>query len=107
MPAAEFHADRAVAGKRAGAGEHQVAQTGKAGQRLPASPASYRKPGDLRHAAGDDGRGAVVPQPQPGGDAGGDRDDILKRTAQLDADHVIIGIEPQSGRGELLLQPAG
>ena len=93
-PRPKFHADRPVAGKRPGAGEHQVAQTGEAGQRLPPTATSHRQPGDLGHPAGDDGRGAVVPQTQSGGDAGGDRDDILERATQLDSDHVIIGIEP-------------
>ena len=55
----------------------------------------------------DDGRGAVVPQSQPGGDARGDGDDILECATQLHADHIIVGIEPQCGRAELLLQPAG
>jgi hypothetical protein len=38
MPPAEFNTHGAVARKRTGAGEHQVAQPGKAGQRFPGPP---------------------------------------------------------------------
>ena len=90
-----------------GAGEHQVPQAGKSGQRFPAASASHRQAGDLGDSAGDDGRRAVVPQAQAGGDAGGNRDDVLERATQFHADHIIIGIDPQAGRAEFLLQPVG
>ena len=45
-------------------------------------------PGHLGQAARDQARLAVVAEPERIGGAGGDRDDVLERTAQLDAQDV-------------------
>ncbi len=38
---------------------------------------------------------AVVAEAEPVGRAGGDRDDVLERAAQLDAEHVAVDVEPE------------
>ena len=49
--------DCPVAGERAGAGEDEIADAGKASKRFAAASAGYGEAGDFRDAAGDEGGG--------------------------------------------------
>ena len=40
-------------------------------------------------------------------DPGGDGDDVLERGAQLNADRVAVGVEPESGAGKSVLHMPG
>ena len=85
---AERFPDGAVAGERAGAGEHQVADAGEAGEGFAAAAAGHGEASDFRDAAGDEGGGGVVAEADSGGDPGGDGDYIFERSAEFDADDV-------------------
>ncbi len=71
------------------------------------APMRHAEPGDLRQAAGDQRRPRVVAQPEAVEDAGGDRDHVLERPAQLDPDHVGIGVDPEARRREDRLHRLG
>ena len=81
-------ADGAIAAQRAGAGEHQIAHPGEAGESFAARAAGNGEAGDLGDAAGDECGDGVVAEAYSHGDAGSDGDDILERAAQLNADDV-------------------
>ena len=98
--------NRAVAAQRAGAGEHQVAYAGEAGEGFAARAAGNSQARDLRDAARDEGGGGVVAQTHADGDAGGNGDHILERAAELDANDVGRSVEAERIRGELLLEAA-
>ena len=66
-------------------------------------PSAHRQPRDLGEAARDQRGHRVVPEPSALDDARGDRDDVLQRAADLDADHVVARVEPERGAAELLL----
>ncbi len=78
---AQFDAHRAVAGECAGAGKHQVANAGQAGQRLASPAASYREPRNLRDTACHQRGSGVIAESNPGGHARRNRDHILERAA--------------------------
>ena len=67
----------------------------------PASPASVAgspahgrgETGDLRQSAGDQRGGRIVAEPKSLADAGPDRDGVLERGADLDADRIVVGIQ--------------
>ena len=104
---AERLADGAVAAERAGAGEHQVASAGEAGEGFAAAAAGNGEAGDFGDAAGHESGGGVVAEADAGSDAGGDGDDIFECAAELDADDVGGGVEAQRLGGELLLDAGG
>ena len=86
--------------------EHQIAQAAQPGQRL--APAAHRagEPRDLRQSARDQRRHRVVAEVQRLVDAGGDRDDVLQRRADLDADDVVGSVEPEGRAAKLVLHGA-
>ena len=100
-------ADGAVAAERAGAGEHQVADAGEAGEGFAARAAGHGEARDLGDAAGDERGGGVVAEAHAGGDAGGDGDDIFERAAEFDADDVGGRVEAEGFGGEFLLDERG
>ena len=61
----------------------------------------------LGQAAGDQRGPGVVAEPETVTDAGGDGDDVLDRPAQLDPDHIRVGVDPQAGAAEGRLHPPG
>ena len=106
-PRAELDADGAVAREIAGAGEDEVADAGEAGEGLAAASAGDGEARDLGDAAGDESGGGVVAEVEAVDDAGGEGDDVLERAAELDAGDVVVGVDAQSGRGEVALQDLG
>jgi hypothetical protein len=99
--------DGAVAAERAGAGEDEVADTGEAGEGFALAAAGDGEAGDFGDAAGDEGGGGVVAEADAGSDAGGDGDDVLEGSAELDADDVGGGVEAEGFGRELLLNAGG
>ena len=84
----------------AGARQHEIAEAAQTGERVAAAAFGHRQPRDLHEPARDQRRHRVVPEPGALDDAGGNRDDVLQRAADLDADHVVARIEPEArGRG--------
>ncbi len=101
--AAEFDADGAVAGERAGAGEDEVADAGETGEGLAAATAGDGEARHLGDAAGDEGGGGVVAEVEAVDDAGGEGDDVFERAAEFDAGDVVVGVDAKGGRGEVAL----
>ena len=95
---AELDADGAVARQAAGAGEHEVADAGEAGHGFAAAAAGDSEAGDLRDAARDQRGSGVVAELESGDDAGGERDDVLERAAELGADDILVAIDAQETR---------
>ena len=54
--------------------------------------------GQLGQAPGDDRAPGVVAEAHAVGDAGGDGDDVLEGAAQLAADDVGVGVDPEASR---------
>ena len=100
-PARQRHAERAVARERAR--WHVSTRSPR-----PARPASVAglaaerdgQPRDLGEPARDQRRARVLAQPEAVGQAGGHRDHVLERAADLDADHVAVRVEPELARAE-------
>ena len=99
--------DGPVAAERTGAGEHQIAHAGEAGEGFAARAAGHGEARDLGNAAGDEGGGGVVTEAHAGGDPGGDGDDVFERAAELDPDDIGGRVEAERFRGELLLDERG
>ena len=63
--------------------------------------------GEARHlgeAAGDERRLGVVAELEAVGAAGGERDHVLRRGAELDADEVVADVDAERDRGDRRLQ---
>ena len=106
-PAArELDPDVAVAAQIAGAGQHEIAEAAQARERFALAARRAGQPRNLRKAARDQRRQRVVAEPEPFDDAGGDRDDVLHRAADLDADHIVAAIEAEVRAAELGLHDA-
>ena len=71
---------------------------------MPASPANVSglrppgkpQPGDLREPAREERRARIVAETQALENAGGDRDHVLERPGQLDADDVAVRVDPEA-----------
>src|SRR3974390_913985 len=66
-----------------------------------------RQARDLRRAAGDEGRDAVVAEAEAVAYAGGDGDDVLQRAAELHSYYIIVGIDGEARVAEFLLDCGG
>ena len=100
-PLRERDADLAVAAQVAGAGQHQIAKAGQAGQRVALRAERHRQPRELGETARDQRGQRVVAEPEAFDDAGRDRDDVLQRAAKLDADDIAAAVEAQRRRPEV------
>ena len=88
-------ADLAVAAEVASGGEHQVAQAAQAHEGFGARTQRQAQAGHLGQAPGDQRSTGIEPKLQPVTQAGGNGQHVLDRTAHLDTDHVVAGIDPQ------------
>ncbi len=70
-------------------------------------PAATRQSCDLSKAARDERRERVVPEPRAFDDPSGNRDDVLQRATQFDADDIVRPIEPEVTAAELRLDTLG
>ena len=78
----------AVATQRTGACQDQVAEAGQPRQRFALPPGGAGEPCDLGETAGDEPRLRVMAKPESFGESRRDGDDVLQRTANLDADDI-------------------
>ncbi len=104
--AAQFDAHATIAGESAGAGQHQIAQARKASHSFGFAATGHHQPSHLRQTARDQGRNGIVSQAQARTDAGGDGDDVFQRSAEFDADGVVIGVNAKAGIAEFMLHAA-
>src|SRR5690606_23410352 len=105
----ESFAERTVAGQRGRTCGDEVADTGETGERGRLGPEGGSEPGDLGETAGDDARDGVLTEPDPGGHAAREGDDVLAGATDLAADYVGIGVRSEilCGAGLLDLHGAG
>ena len=106
-PARQLDADVTIAAEGARARQHEIAEAAQPGERLAPAAGRARQPRDLRQAARDERRQRVVAQAEPFDDAGGDRDDVLQRAADLDADDVVAAVEPEIRAAKFALHELG
>ena len=96
---ADLDAERAVAAQRAGAREHEIAHAGESGEGGRARAERDAEPRHLVQPARDERGARVVAESNAFDDAGGDGHDVLERAAQLDADHVVVGVDAEGRAG--------
>ena len=82
------------------AGGDQVAHPGEAGERQRVRAGRDAEPRHLGQTAGQQPGLAVVAEAEPVGGAGRDRDDVLERPAQLDAEDVLVHVQPEPPPGD-------
>ena len=90
-----------------GAGQHEIAETAQARERLPPAARRAGQPRHLGQAARDQRRQRVVSETETFDHAGGNRDDVLQRPADLDADDVGAAVEPEVRAAKLRLHELG
>ena len=88
-------AGAAVAAGRVPARDDQVAHAGEPGERLRAGAARLAEPRHLDEAAGDSAAFALSPSAEAVDAAGGERDHVLRRRAELDADQVGVDVDAE------------
>ena len=98
--AADQLAGAAVAAVTRGAGGDEVADAGQAGERGEVGAQAHAEARDLGEAAGHERRPRVVAEAEAVGDADGDGDGVLGGAAELDADHVVVGVHAQGVAGD-------
>ena len=76
------------------------------GEGLAAAAAGLSEPRHLGEPARDDRRLRVVAELEPVDPAGGQRDHVLRRRRELDADEVLVDVDPEDERVELVLELA-
>ena len=92
LAGADAPADREIARLALGAGEHQVAEAGEAGEGLRPAAETAAEPRHLGQAARDQGRSSVGAVSQTIGNPRGYGQHVLDRAAELHADYVIAGV---------------
>src|SRR3989449_6614109 len=103
----ERHAELPVARQAPRAGQHEVAESGQAGERPGGGPEGHREARHLGEPACDERRARVLAEPEPVGDPGRDGHDVLQRAARLDADDVPVRVEPELARAQTALEQGG
>ena len=94
-PPAQLQPERKIAARRRGAGEQQVAQAGQSRHRLRPAAERHRQPGEFGKAARHQRRPRVLAEARADDRAGGDRDDVFRRPADLRADRIVVAVEPE------------
>ena len=97
----------AIAAQGAVAGGNQIPQAGQAGKGSRLRPGGYAEAGYFGQAPADKSGFAVGPQVQPVGNARAQGNDVFQRPTQFHADHIIAGIDPESGRKQPFLHIGG
>ena len=86
-----------------GAGDDQVAHTGKPGEGFLFRTQRHAQSGGLRQATGHEHGLGVVPEAQTVGDTGAQGNDVFQRRTQLRAHGIGAGVHPQGVRHESVL----
>src|SRR5690606_5531306 len=84
-----------VAGMPGKARGDQIAHSGQPGERFGPAAESHPEAGHLGECPGDESGNGVVAKPESGGDARGDRVDVLDRTSELNPGDVVTGVAPE------------
>ena len=101
-PSRQLLAEPVVARQTRAAGRDQVAHARETGEGQRVGAGGDPEPGHLGQAAGQQAGLAVVAEAESVGRAGGDRHDVLERPAQLDAEDVLVDVEPEPAPAEPL-----
>ena len=96
----ERHAELSIAGQASRAGEHEIAEPGQPGHGPRDRAQSDRQTRHLGEPARHERGARVLAEPEAVGDSGRDGHDVLQRAADLDADHVAVGVEPELAGAE-------
>ena len=94
----------AVAAVTRGAGGDEVADAGQAREGGEVGAEAHAEARHLGEAARHERRARVVAEAQAVGDADRDGDGVLGGAAELDADHVVVGVDAQRVAGDDALQ---
>ena len=89
-----------------GAGADQIAHPGEPAEGRIVGAVGAPEPGHLGEPPRDQARLGVVTETKAVGHPGGDRDDVLGRRAELDADQILVEVDPEIGPVEQLLDPS-
>ena len=103
----ELLAEAMVARQVRAAGRDEVAHPGEPGERERVGAGRDAEPRHLGEAAGQQPGLAVVAEAEPVGGTGRDGDDVLERAAQLDAEDVLVDVEPEPTPAEAGDDPLG
>src|SRR5271163_1963830 len=101
---AKLYADIAVAALRPGAGQDEIAQARKAAERLLARTKGYGQARHFGEAARDQRRQRIGTEPDALANSRRDGDNVFHCASELDAEHVVVGIQAKIGRGEFFLE---
>ena len=96
----ELLAEPVVTRQLRAARRDHVAEPREARERQRVRAGRDAEPGHLGEAAGHQAGLAVVAEPEAVRGARGDRDDVLERAAQLDAEHVRVRVQPELAPAE-------
>ena len=97
LPLAESGANLMIAAPITEAGHHEIADSAQAAKGLALATHRRAKTRHLRKGAGDERRLGILAETEPVGDAGRDGEDILERTAKLDAPQVTARVGAEGG----------
>ena len=89
------------------AGDDEVADPGEAREGLRAGAGHLGQPPHLGEPAGDERRLRVVAEPEPVGPSRRERDHVLRRRAELDAEDVVVHVDTEGRRRDRELELHG
>ena len=89
------HANLSVTAQVTCRGQHQVAQSTQAHERICTSTHGQTQACHFSQATGDQGRTCVQTQLHAITQTGGNRHDVFHRTTNLNTDHIVVGIHTQ------------
>src|SRR5712692_4959293 len=100
----KLHADSAVAAQRPRAGQDQIAHAGQAGEGTRVGPHRRAQTDHFGKPPRDESGAAVVAETKTVHNAGGQRDHIFQRAAELHADGICAQVHAERSRHEYTLQ---
>ena len=107
LPPAQGDPDAPVSALIGEARDHEVSHPGEAGERERGPAEGHAEPGELGQRPGDQSRLGIVSVAEPVGHAGGYRHGVLERPGRLATHHVRVGVHPEGGTHERVLEHRG
>ena len=92
---AELLTEVPVSRQRGRAGRHEIAEPGQTGEGVGIGPQHHSEPGDLGQPSGDHRRRRIRSQAEPDRHANCQRDHVLRRSGELTADHIGVGVRAE------------